>query len=196
MDGQMSAQKLHDLIQKYVQKLEKHADRSWYPPLIGILAAMDSMFVVIPNDGILVASSMIIPRRWAIFAICVAIGSTVGAMILATVVETQGLPWILQYYPGIVETKAWAWSDDFFKSYGLIVVFLIGLSPLMQQPIAILAALAHTPALPLAGAMFAGRLIKFLFMAWVASHSPKLLKKLTGLMGLKDELKDAGVKLD
>jgi membrane protein YqaA with SNARE-associated domain len=192
----MSAQKFHDLIQKYVQKLERYADRAWYPILIGILAGLDSIFVVIPTDGILVASSMIVPRRWAIFGTCVAVGSTFGAIVLSVVVETQGLPWILQYYPGIVETKAWIWSDEFFKSYGLIVVFLIGLSPLMQQPIAILAAIAHTPTLPLALTMFSGRILKFLLMGWLASHSPKLLRKLIGFMGLKDELKDAGVKIE
>lgn len=189
----MLAPKLHDKIRSYVTKLEKFADRSWYPPLIGILAALDNLVIVIPNDGILVASSMLIPKRWLIFAVCVAIGSTIGAMILSSVVQLQGLPWILDYYPGINETEMWNVTEKFFDEYGLLLVFAIGASPIMQQPVVILAGLANTPLLTLAAAIFSGRMLKFAVMAYLGSHSPKMLKK---IWGLKDELKDAGVKID
>jgi membrane protein YqaA with SNARE-associated domain len=189
----MLAPKLHDKIRSYVTKLERFADRSWYPPLIGILAALDNLVIVIPNDGILVASSMLIPKRWLIFAVCVAIGSTIGAMILSSVVHLQGLPWILDYYPGINETEMWNVTEKFFDEYGLLLVFAIGASPIMQQPVIILAGLANTPLLALAAAIFAGRMLKFTVMAYLGSHSPKMLKK---IWGLKDELNDAGVKID
>lgn len=189
----MLAPKLHDKIRSYVTKLERFADRSWYPPLIGILAALDNLVIVIPNDGILVASSMLIPKRWLIFAVCVAIGSTIGAMILSSVVQLQGLPWILDYYPGINETEMWNVTEKFFDEYGLLLVFAIGASPIMQQPVIILAGLANTPLLALAAAIFAGRMLKFTVMAYLGSHSPKMLKK---IWGLKDELNDAGVKID
>lgn len=184
---------LHEMIRRYVTKLEKFADRVWYAPLIGLLAALDSVIIVIPNDGILVASSMLIPKRWALFAISVAIGSTIGAVMLSFIVEAQGLPWILEYYPGIDDSKIWNICEKFFDEYGLLVVFAIGASPLMQQPVIILAGLADTPIIPLAGSLFLGRIIKFMIMAYLGSHSPKLLKK---FWGLKDELDDAGVKID
>lgn len=185
--------KLHSNIRVYVQRLEKFADRLWYPPLIGILAALDNFIIIIPNDGILVASSMLTPKRWAIFAICIAIGSTVGAVALSSLVEVQGLPWILEYFPNLDQTYTWSWTEKFFQEYGLILVFLIGLTPIMQQPVIILAGLANTSLLALGLAFFAGRLIKFLAMAFIGSHCPKLLKR---IWGLSDELKDAGVKLD
>lgn len=189
----MLAPKLHEKIRSYVTRLEKFADRSWYPPLIGILAALDNLVIIIPNDGILVASSMLIPKRWLIFAICVAIGSTVGAMILSSLVQFHGLPWILDFYPGINESEMWNLTEKFFDEYGLLLVFAIGASPIMQQPVIILAGLANTPLPILAAAIFAGRMLKFTIMAYLGSHSPKLLKK---IWGLKDELNDAGVKID
>lgn len=189
----MIAKALHAKIQVYVAKLEQFADRVWYAPFIGLLAALDSIFVVIPNDGILIASSMLVPKRWLIFAVCVATGSTIGAVTLGLVVEHQGLPWILEYYPGIDQSEVWKWTEDFFDEYGLLVVFAIGASPLMQQPVIILAGLADTPLLNFAVALFIGRILKFSLMAYLGSHSPKLLKK---MWGLKDELKDAGVKID
>lgn len=184
---------MHSLIQKYVQKLEQYADRVWYPPLIGLLAALDNIIVVIPNDGILVASSMLVPKRWAIYAINISIGSTIGAMALHLIVQHQGLPWVLEFFSGVDQTVVWKWTEDFFDKYGLIVVFIVGASPLLQQPAIILSALANTPILEMAAVIFIGRFIKFNIMAYLASHSPKYLKK---IWGIKDELKDAGVKID
>lgn len=189
----MIAPKFHEKIQKYVTNLEKFADRAWYPPLIGFLAALDSLVMIIPTDGILIASTMIIPRRWPIHAICVTIGSTLGALILSALVEYEGLPFILKYYPSIIETSTWAWTEQVFEKYGLLLVFAIGASPLMQHPVVILAGLADTPLLPLAAAIFTGRAIKYAVMAYLASHSPKMLKK---IWGLQTELKDAGIKID
>ena len=188
-----STEKFHDQIQAYVTKLEKYADRFWYAPLIGILAALDNVIVVIPNDGILIASSMLIPKRWALFASSVAIGSTIGAIVLALLVEHQGAPWVMEFFPGIDQSKVWVWTKEFFDNYGLIVVFLVAISPLLQQPVIIIAALASTPIYKLAAAIFFGRFLKFLLMAYLGSHSPRLLKK---IWGLKGELKDAGVKID
>jgi membrane protein YqaA with SNARE-associated domain len=187
------AQKLHQKIQKYVVHLERFADRAWYPPLIGLLAALDSLVMIIPTDGILIASTMIIPRRWFINAVFVTIGSTIGALVLCAIVENHGLPFILKYYPTINESATWAWTERVFEQYGLLLVFAIGASPLMQHPVVILAGLADTRLLPLAAAIFLGRSIKYAVMAYLASHSPKLLKK---IWGLQTELDDAGVKID
>ena len=188
----MISEKLHNKIQSYVKLLQRFADRFWYPPLIGFLAALDNLVVIIPNDGILISSSMLIPKRWFILAFSVAIGSTIGALALATLVEFQGLPWILDIYPGIDETKAWTWSMKFFEAYGLLLVFAVAITPFMQQPAVIFASLADTPLVELAAVIFAGRFVKFLAMAYLGSHAPRLLKK---MWGLKSELQDAGVTI-
>ena len=136
---------------------------------------------------------MLIPRRWAIFALSVSIGSTIGALTLSSIVEFQGLPWILDFYPDINQTAMWMKTEDFFGRYGLLVVFAISATPLSQQPILILAALANTPFAKLVPILFAGRFLKFMLMAYLGSHSPRLLKK---MWGVKNELKDAGIKVD
>jgi len=167
-------------------------DRSWYPPLIGFLAALDNLIVIIPNDGILISSSILTPKRWFILAASVAIGSTVGALALATVVENYGLSFILDWYPGLSDTRPWVFTKDFFEKYGLFLVFFVAVTPLAQQPAVIFASMVNTPLYDLAIVIFSGRFIKFLIMAYIGSHAPGLLKK---LWGIKGELKDVGVKL-
>jgi membrane protein YqaA with SNARE-associated domain len=184
---------IHKKIQDYVKILQRHADRFWYPPLIGFLAALDNLIIIIPNDGILISSSMLIPKRWFIFALSVTIGSTLGGLLLAALVELQGLPWILDLYPSIDETKMWALTLKFFQKYGLFLVFLVAVTPVVQQPAIILASLANTPLVELGVIIFVGRFIKFLIMAYLGSHAPRMLEK---LWGLKSEMKEVGVKLD
>jgi len=186
----MISAKLHERIISYVQFLQRFVDRIWYPPLIGLLSALDNFIIVIPNDGMLISSSMLTPKRWFNLALCVTIGSTIGAVLLAALVEYQGLPWILDMYPGVNESTVWKWTDEFFSKYGLLVVFIVALAPIMQQPAIILAALAFTPLIELGVIIFAGRFIKFLIMAYAGSHAPRLLSK---MWGVKGELNEVGV---
>lgn len=188
----MLTDKLHQNIRVYVQWLESFVDRFWYAPLIGLLAALDNFLIVVPTDGILVSSTLLIPKRWFLFAISIAVGSTLGAWGLSALVEFKGLPWILELYPNLEVSQSWIWSKQFFEQYGLFLVFIVAATPLMQQPAVILASLANTPLFELITVILVGRTIKYLIMGYVASHAPKLLKK---MWGVKGELEEVGVKL-
>jgi membrane protein YqaA with SNARE-associated domain len=183
----MKMAKVTQKINQNIIKLQKYADSFWYPPVIGLLALIDNFIVVIPNDGILISSSMLRPKKWIVYSLFIAIGSTIGATLLASVVELRGLPWIIEYYPNFVQSKSWSWSQNFFSEYGLLFLFFVSITPLVQQPAVILASLANASLYKIALIVFVGRFIKFLIMSYIASHSPKYLKK---LWGVEDELKD------
>jgi membrane protein YqaA with SNARE-associated domain len=188
----MINEKLHQIIRQYVKLLQRFADRFWFPPLLALLAALDNFVIVIPNEGILISSSIVIPKRWFIFALSVTIGSSIGALLLVALVRFQGLHWILEFYPGIDKTHVWEWTLKFFESYGLLLVFVVGITPLAQQPAIILASLTDSPLWKLAVVIFFGRSIKYCTMAYVATHAPRLLPKIWGVQG---ELKDVGVEI-
>lgn len=185
--NQMRSKVLKRHIRKKVRHLQLFGDRIWYPPLLGFLAALDNLILVIPNDGLLISSSMLTPRKWLVLAINVTIGSTLGALALIIVVKSQGLPWILEVYPGVDQSQIWLWSLDFFQRYGMLLVFFVALTPIAQQPAVMLASLAQSPTQELCFVIFSGRLIKFIFLAYLASHTPKLISK---LWGVQRELKD------
>jgi membrane protein YqaA with SNARE-associated domain len=185
--------KLRTKIKNAVTWLQGFADRLWYPPFIGLLAALDNLILIIPNDGILISSSMLTPKRWYVLALCVAIGSTIGAVGLAALIEVQGLPWLLDLYPGIDQTATWRMTDEFFHNYGLIVVFVVAVTPVLQQPAVVFASLAGISLYEIATVIFVGRLIKFLVMAYAGSHAPKLLNR---MWGVKGELEEVGVDVN
>lgn len=189
----MISNKYHRLIYKAVKKIQRFANRVWFPPLLMVLAMIDIFLIIIPTDGILISSSMLIKKRWMLFALSAAIGATVGSLFLVHLVESHGLLKILEFYPGMDQGSGWQWTLKFFNQYGLLVAFLVGITPFSQQPVLIIAAISNISFLPLALVVFVSRLIKCGTMAYVASHAPRLLRK---FWGVKNELKDAGIKIN
>lgn len=189
----MSQSKFHQKLQELFSRLKLFVARPWYAPFIAFLSFMDNFLIVIPNDGILISSSMLKPKKWLFFAACISIGSTLGAITLSMLVQFHGLPWILSTFPTIDQSTTWTMTESFFERYGLLVVFIVAASPFFQQPAIILASLAHTPLLTLMAVVFSGRFIKFLLMAYIASHAPKLLSK---MWGVKGELEEVGLDVD
>jgi membrane protein YqaA with SNARE-associated domain len=186
-------QKLKSKFKNLIQRLQYFTDRSWYSPLLGFLSFIDIFIIIIPNDGLLISSAILSPKKWLSLALYVAFGSTLGAIVLAFFVQLHGLPLILKFYPELTQSEIWIQTFKFFQEYGLIVVFLVALAPLAQQPVVILASLSHTPFYKLAAVTCLGRVIKYLFMSYISSHAPKLLNK---LWGVHTELEEVGIKVD
>ncbi len=178
-------------IKTWVKRLQSFASEPWYAPLLSLLAGLDNLILIVPTDGLLISSSMLRPKQWFWFACCVTVGSTLGAVALAALVETMGLPWILSLYPALQTSEMWKLTHDFFQDYGLLVTFIVSITPLMQQPAVVLAALGEAPLPELALVVFIGRFIKFLIMAYLGSHAPRLLSK---IWGVQEELREVGLK--
>jgi len=177
-------------LKRWFQMLQQHADRWWYAPVIGLLAAADLFLIVVPTDGLLISAVMLAPRRWIYTAFMVSIGSAVGCLALAHLIQMHGMPFLLQIVPGIEQNSAWAWTNRLMNEWGAWAVFLVALSPLMQHPAIALAALAGMPLLSIGGFAFAGRILKYLLLAFLATHAPGVLGK---LWGLQHELEEVGL---
>lgn len=178
-------------LKHWFQTLQKYGDSIWYAPLVAVLAALDSFIVIVPTDGLLVGASILGPRRWIYNALVITIGSTLGAVALAALIQQHGLPFLLNIVPGVDQSQVWHWTDQAMDNWGAIALFLFALSPLMQHPAVALAALAGMPLMEMFWIIFAGRIIKYTALSWISSHAPRLLHK---LWGMDDELKDVGLK--
>ena len=177
----ISMKVLEKHLHKWIGELQRHAQAWWYAPLIAILAGLDHFIVIIPTDGLLVSGVLLNPRRWVITFLCIAVGSSVGAVALAWAVKVYGLPFILAIAPSMVETSSWQWTERFMTEYGSLALFGVAASPLIQQPAIILAALSPAPLSKIFLVFLLGRLVKFLVLGWVASHTPHLVRRLWGV---------------
>lgn len=179
-------------IRNWISILQKHVQSWWYPPLIAFLALIDNVVIVVPTDGLLVSATILNPKRWIYIALMVTVGSACGALVLGYLLELHGLPLLLEWFPDIAQSKTWQVTDHLMDRWGTLALFAVALSPMMQQPAIILAALAGMPLLELFGIVFVGRMLKYLTLAWISTHAPGLLTRLWGIQG---ELKEAGAPI-
>jgi membrane protein YqaA with SNARE-associated domain len=163
-----------------IQKLKTFADRSWYAPLVGLLAGLDQFIVVIPIEWLLIPGVLVRPKRWLSSALWVTTGCALGALLLAGVAENYGPDLLTQWAPSVVHSKGWVQATGFLDEHGALSVFLIAVSPFPQQPIVALAGLAKISLPKVFLAVWMGRAIKYCLVAWLASHAPNLLSRLPG----------------
>lgn len=182
--------KLQASTRAFVKWAHKFTDKAWYTLLLSVFAALDNFVILIPTDGILISSTLLRARRWFLYACAITIGSACGALLLIYLLRSFGVPWLLEFYPTLDEGFIWATTEQFFLKYGLIVVFLVAITPVMQHPAIVLACMSELPVLNIFLALLLGRFIKYLIMSYICSYAPKMLGK---MWGLQDEMSDAGV---
>lgn len=170
----------------HIRRLQKYIDKPWYPFVLMGLTFADLFIVIVPSDGIVVASAAARPKKWFLIGASLALGSLVGSICLALITKHFGEPFIHWMSPSLLGSETWIKAELWFSDWSVWAVFASAASPLAQQPIIFIAAIADMPLHWLALAVGCGRLLKFLSYAWIASHSPKLLKKIPAL---DDELK-------
>lgn len=174
---------MKEKFRQFLKWIQHYSDRSFYPELVGSLAAIDYWVLFIPTDPLVISGVMFSPKRWLRYALIIPVFSTIGAMTFTMFVGEQGLPYLQSHWPGIDQTSYWLWIDSFFANYGLLVVFLVAATPMSQHPPLMVAALAQTPYMHIALACFAGRLLKYIFLCWIASHAPGVISRLWGFKG-------------
>lgn len=170
-----------------MRRLQKHADKWWYPPLIGLFAFADLFILVVPTDAILISAVMISPRRWLYTGFMVALGSALGAVALTLLLRLLGLPWLLHFYPHLNQTKSWQTATHLVESWGGWGLFGIALSPLPQHAAIAVGAITGLGIPLIFSTVLAGRSIKYIGFSYLASHAPKVLGR---IFGMKERLQN------
>lgn len=165
-------------MQAMLERLKKFADRSWYAPLVGLLAGADQFIIIVPIEWLMIPSVLLNPRRWLRNALWITTGCTVGAVALAAIADFYGMSIIQHWAPRVVESANWIRSLKYMNDHGAWALLLIAASPLPQQPAVALAGLSHMSLAKVFIAVWIGRAIKYCVVAYIASHAPTLLNKL------------------
>ena len=178
--------RLPPLLSRLLVKLERLVDHFSFYPLLALFAALDSFLLIVPTDGLVVSSTLLRPKRWMTISFIAAIGSALGVLCLAALIRWKSDELIATFFEDALTSTSWSRTETFIDQYGTGALALIALSPFPQLPAVILTAMSHMSLTNIALSVFAGRVVKFAFFAWAATHAPRLLGKITGL---KRELK-------
>ncbi len=164
-------------IERSFQQLQVYVGRPWYPLLLAFLAAADHLVIFIPTDALLISAVIAVPARWIRFFVWLTLGSLAGSAVLGGLVEIYGISIIEWVSPGIQRNEIWSLTLSWMDQHGLWALLLVSALPIFQRPAIALAVLSHLPLPSVFLAILAGRLIKFGTFAWLASHTPHLIRR-------------------
>lgn len=174
---------------KAIARLEKFAHRWWYTPVVAFLAASDLFIVIIPTDALLISNVAVRPKKWISIAIVVSLGSALGSMALGWAIQRYGMGFLTAM--GVtLEGPTWARAAEWVREYQGPALAAFGFGPFPLQPGVVLSALANVSPLKIFLWVGLGRIVKYLFFAWAATHAPTLLSKIWGIRKEVEVLKE------
>jgi membrane protein YqaA with SNARE-associated domain len=137
------------------------------------LAFAGTLTATFPVTAVIVPAALLMPSRWRSITLVSAAGSAIGATVLVIVLHHLGWASIYERFPEMLSHPTWARIMDWAGQYGVIALFLIAISPLPQTPALIFFGVAQHAYASVAVAMFAGKLVKYGVVAWLASRFPE-----------------------
>jgi membrane protein YqaA with SNARE-associated domain len=162
---------------KWGRKLGHYSNHWWYGPLIGLVAALDAFIFVISNEAILFPTVWARPQKWFSTATWLTLGSAVGATAFACLTSSYGAGVVEHFFPHALDTHSWKETVMFIDRYGAWGLAFVSFCPLPQHVAVAVAGLAHMKSWTVFGAIMLGRGAKYIPLAWIATHTPRLLKK-------------------
>lgn len=164
-----------NLESRLLQTLTRHADTRGFPLMVGGVAFAATVSMTVPFASVLVASVLLAPRRWRSLASWSSAGAAAGAMFLYLVFHYLGWSRVFESYPDLVRSTAWVDATRWLTQYGVSSLFVISALPVPLTPALAFAAISRLPVVEVVTALWAGKLLKYMVYAWLASRSPERL---------------------
>ena len=166
---------------QWLAKLQHQVQRPYYCVLLGLITLLDSFIFFIPTDGLLVTSVFAHPKAWFRNALGTTIGSVIGSLIFAALIQAFGPTVLHTLLPEVETTTAWALATKLMNDYGVYAILMVALTPLPQPPIVAMAAMSNMSIWTIGAMLLLGRLIKYLLICRIAAKSPELVDRLLGI---------------
>ena len=155
-----------------IRRLTQRASHPAFPVFVGGIALASTLSMSVPFASLLVATTLMAPRRWLSIAVWSSLGAAVGAGLLYLAFHHLGWVRLFALYPEIVRTAAWSDATRWLSNYGVAVLLLIAALPLPLTPALMFAAITGLSVIEVLPALWLGKLIKYTTYAWLTSAFP------------------------
>jgi membrane protein YqaA with SNARE-associated domain len=163
------------MIKKLFAYVKKFIAYRRYPYLTAVVGFFDVFLFIIPEDLLIVAGAMAKPEGWKSTLLIVALGSALGAVTLAWLLQT-GFGGFLGQEGG---SGWWGDASAYSERLGPWALVIAASLPVPMQPFVALAVVAKLPLPKIFALAFLGRAIKYSWLTALAFYFPtKLGKKL------------------
>lgn len=138
-----------------------------------LLALAGTFSAAYPVTAVVVPASLLAPGRWRQISVVTALGSALGATLLVILCHHLGWSQAYQHFPELVSNARWGEIMAWMSRYGLLMLFVIALSPLPQTPALVFAGIVRHDYADVFAVMLAGKLFKYATYAWLAASFPE-----------------------
>jgi membrane protein YqaA with SNARE-associated domain len=142
-------------------------------PLLGMALAFVATLLAVAFVPILLALVALQQRHWARTAIGCAVGSALGATLMAWLVGEYGPQAVAELLPAVARSREWAAGLRWVEQFGFLALVAVAGLPLSQTPVLIVCALLGVPLKEVFVAVLLGKLIKYLVSAAFAATALK-----------------------
>jgi hypothetical protein len=161
-----------------VVALDGVADRRWFLPAVSVFPLSDYVLPFLPNQMLLVALSVLHPRRWLAFAATFVIAAAAGALLAALLIQTAAGPWLLEtVFGGGAKAGTAGNVLRAIESYGLFALAALAVLPWPPRTAVIVCAVAGLTPLGIGAAVAIGRIVPAIAYALIGAKSPNLLRR-------------------
>lgn len=130
-------------------------------PLVAMACAFAATLLAVAFVPVLCALVALNRRQWGRMAICCAIGSALGATLMAWMVAEFGTQAVSSLLPGIARSSEWSAGLRWVEQYGYIALIAVAGLPASQTPVLIVCALLGMPSSEVFFSVLLGKLAKY-----------------------------------
>lgn len=156
-------------IQALTRRLGPFVDRRVFPALAGLIAFGATVTMSVPLSPVVAAMVALKPVRWPSIAASAVAGSTVGATLLAYIIQSISVPWLDARMPELMNSRHWLHLTEWVSHAGLWALAGIVASPLSQTPALALVGMLGMPMWQVSLAVALGKSVKYGFIGYATS---------------------------
>lgn len=146
--------------------------------LLGVCALVSfggTLTAAYPVTAVVLTAVLMAPRRWLWVSLACATGSGLSGGLIMLIAHLLGYHEVHALLPEITTGDTWAQASTWINQYGLWTIFAVGASPLPQMPLLIFYGVVDERIIEAALALWAGKVLKYGVVAWIAQHFPERL---------------------
>jgi hypothetical protein len=169
--------------------LRRFSARPWFLPAAGTITAADFFLPILPTQTLLVATTLLHPRRWLATSLWFVFGGVLGGALLAAAVGAWGPPVAERLFGAAMQGAGWIRVRDLVQDHGPLALAFLAMIPWPMRTGVAVCALLGVPWWQIVAALAAGRVVAFPGLACVISRSPAWLMRRPFFSRLRDEVR-------
>jgi len=171
--------------------LDRVSGRPWFLPAVSAFPLCDYVAPVLPNQVLLLALTVLHPRRWWAFALAWVAAGALGAFLAAVAIQAAGPALLDTLFGGAPEpTGSAAVALDLIERWGLWALVPLSMLPWPPRTAVLLCAIAGLPPQGIAAATALGRALPVGVYALLGSRAPHLLRRIRSVDRVLRKIKD------